>query len=409
VDSEIRSVVVIGAGQAGGRAVLAMREAGYAGKITLVGDEPHPPYERPILSKAFLLEPNAPAAWVLDADGAAAAGVELRLGLRAIAIDRDLSRVRLSDGAVLDYDRLLIATGSAVRRLTVPGLPAEDVVYLRTIDDARQLERRLRAQPDLVVIGGGFIGLEVAVSAAKRGARVTVLEAADRLLPRLGSPEVSDLVARHHRANGVDVRLGVRALEARDGTLVLSDGGQVPVDFVVAGIGVSPDTALAAEAGLEVDDGILVDAYGGTSDPRIFAAGDVTRHFSPPLGRLVRLESWQNANLQAKAAALSLLGSPTPHDETAWVWSDQGDLNIQIAGCPAQIDQTVVRGTDLETGWTVFQLHGGRLVGGLTVNRAKDMPLIRRGLANGGLRVDPTELADEAAPLRRIFSTKEPA
>lgn len=384
-----------------------MREAGYRGRITLIGAEPHPPYERPPLSKASLLDDNPATAWVFDKAGDGAADINLRLGVSAVAIDRVLRRVRLSDGAEVSYDRLLIATGSRLRRLSVPGLSPDDVIHLRTLDDARALKQRLAVGRRLAVIGGGFIGLEVAASARLLGVDVTVLEAAERLLPRLGSPEVSDLVAAHHRAHGVDVRLGVRALEARDGMLLLSDGERLAVDTVVAGIGVSPDDGLASAAGLEVDDGILVDAFGATSDPDIYAAGDVTRHFSPPLGRLVRLESWQNANLQARAAALSLLGTPTPQDETAWVWSDQGDLNIQIAGCPAQIDRTVIRGTDADAGWTVFQLHAGRLVGGLTVNRARDMPLIRRGLAHGGLRLDPAELADEAIPLRRIFSTKE--
>lgn len=384
-----------------------MREAGYRGRITLIGAEPHPPYERPPLSKASLLDDNPATAWVFDKAGDGAADIDLRLGVSAVAIDRVLRRVRLSDGAEVSYDRLLIATGSRLRRLSVPGLSPDDVIHLRTLDDARALKQRLAVGRRLAVIGGGFIGLEVAASARLLGVDVTVLEAAERLLPRLGSPEVSDLVAAHHRAHGVDVRLGVRAIEARDGMLLLSDGERLAVDTVVAGIGVSPDDGLASAAGLEVDDGILVDAFGATSDPDIYAAGDVTRHFSPPLGRLVRLESWQNANLQARAAALSLLGTPTPQDETAWVWSDQGDLNIQIAGCPAQIDRTVIRGTDADAGWTVFQLHAGRLVGGLTVNRARDMPLIRRGLAHGGLRLDPAELADEAIPLRRIFSTKE--
>ncbi len=256
-----------------------------------------------------------------------------------------------------------------------------------------------------MVIGGGFIGLEVAASAGARGCRVTVLEAADRLLPRLGSPETSALVAQHHLQNGVDIRLGVQALGAEDGVLHLSDGDRVQADLVIAGIGVSPNTDLAAAAGLTVDDGVVVDAYGATGDPRIFAAGDVTRHFSPALGCSVRLESWQNANLQGRAAALSLLGIPTPHDEVPWVWSDQGDLNIQIAGFPLQIDQTAIRG-DAEAGWTIFQLHDGRLVGGLTLNRAKDMPLIRRALGQG-LSVDPADLADDAKPLRRILTARE--
>jgi len=405
-----RGVIVVGAGQAAGRAAKAMRSAGYAGPITIFGDEPHLPYERPVLSKSGLMEARSAAPQVLGDADCASLDIAVRTATAVTAIDRAAHEVVLETGERAPYDRLLIATGGKVRRLSIEGVAPEAIFYLRTIDDAERLGERLRDRPDVVVVGGGFIGLEVAASAAKLGCHVTVVEAADRLLPRLGCPDASDYVLAHHRAAGIDIRPGTHVVRGEGGNLTLSDGAAIPSGLIVAGIGVAPDTALAEAAGLDCDDGILVDEYGRTSDPAIFAAGDVTRHYHPLLGRRIRLESWQNANVQAEAAGRTIAGMPTVAAEIPWLWSDQGDLNLQMAGAPEAIDATVIRrGDDDAEGIAVFQLSGGRLVGGVTLNRGKDMPLIRRMLAHGAFSPDPAALADPAVPLRRLIPAREAA
>lgn len=405
-----RGVIVIGAGQAGGRAAKAMRSAGFAGPITIFGDEPHLPYERPVLSKGALMTAETVPPQVLDDAECAALDIAVRTGSPVAAIDRGAREVVLADGTRTGYERLLIATGGKVRRLSIAGIAPEAIFYLRTIDDALRLRARLTGRPNVVVAGGGFIGLEVAASAAKLGCRVTVVETADRLLPRLGCPEVSDFVLAHHRAAGIDIRLDVGVASGGPGMLTLADGSELAADLIVAGIGVAPDTVLAEAAGLACDDGVLVDEYGRTSDPAIFAAGDVTRHHHPLLGRRIRLESWQNANVQGEAAGRTIAGVPTVAAEIPWLWSDQGDLNLQMAGAPETIDATVIRrGESAADGIAVFQLAQGRLVGGVTLDRGKDMVFIRRMLAQGALYPDPAALADPAVPLRRLIPAREAA
>lgn len=407
---DIHSVIIVGAGQAGGRAAKAVRAAGYSGRVVLIGEEEHLPYERPALSKAVLLDPAAQAPSVLTGADCAALDLDMRAGRAVAAIDRAAREVVLADGERLGWDRLLLATGSRVRPLAIDGVPPQSIMTLRTLDDSRLLRARLVAGADIAVVGGGFIGLEVAASAAKLGCRVTVVEAADRLLPRLGCPEASAMVLAHHRRAGIDIRLATTAKHGDGQALELSDGSSVPATLIVAGIGVSPDTALAEAAGLECDDGIIVDEYGRTSDPAIFAAGDVTRHRHPLLCRHIRLESWQNANVQAEAAGRSMVGVPTVSAEIPWLWSDQGDLNLQVAGAPERVDTVVMRGDpDGEGGIALFQFQDGQLVGGVTVNRGKDMPMIRRMLALPILQLDPQALADPDTPLRRLLPARETA
>lgn len=399
------SAVIVGAGQAGGRAVKVLREAGFKGTVTLIGAEPHLPYERPPLSKEFLQVPGARHAAVLEPDYVHQQDIQVRLGSSVVSIDRGRRVVTLDDASEVAYDRLLLATGASVRQLSIPGYPAADIHYLRTIADAQALESRLAPGRRMAIVGGGFIGLEVAASARARGCEVVVLEAADRLLPRLGSAEASEHVLRHHVHCGIDVRLGARLAGSDGRRLRLSDGGVLDTDLLVAGIGVSPNIELASRAQLATDDGIITDECGRTSDPNIFAAGDVTRQWHPALGRRVRLESWQNANLQAEAAARSMLGLPPVRCEPPWVWSDQGSLNLQVAGAPAEIDRTIVRRDDVDGSTSIFQFLGERLVGGITLNRAKEMPLIRRVLTDPASSFDPSMLADAAISLRRAMRT----
>ncbi|MFQ5958789.1 MAG: NAD(P)/FAD-dependent oxidoreductase, partial [Alphaproteobacteria bacterium] len=300
--------VVVGAGQAGGRAVEAMHAEGFAGRIVLVGEEAYLPYERPPLSKQLLIGDDGPERAFLHDEGYyRERGTDLRLGIRAIAIDRQARRIRLADGEALAYDKLLIATGSRVRRLAVPGCDLAGVHYLRDIDDSLAIRARLSADARVVVVGGGYIGLEVAAAARTRGCRVTVLEMQDALMSRVVAPEIGRFFARVHRERGVDIRTGVTVggFEGRHRLerVVGADGEAFPADLAVVGVGVVPNTDLAADAGLAIDDGIVVDEFGRTSDPDIFAAGDVTNHPSPLLGRRLRLESWQNAQNQAIAVA----------------------------------------------------------------------------------------------------------
>jgi NADPH-dependent 2,4-dienoyl-CoA reductase/sulfur reductase-like enzyme len=399
------SAVIVGAGHAGGRAVKVLREAGFKGTVTLIGAEPHLPYERPPLSKEFLQVPGARQSWVLEPDYVHQQDIQVRLGCSVVSIDRGRQVVTLDDASEVAYDRLLLATGASVRQLSIPGYPAAHIHYLRTIADAQALERRLAPDRRVAIVGGGFIGLEVAASARARGCEVVVLEAADRLLPRLGSAEASEHVLWHHVRCGIDVRLGARLAGSDGRRLRLSDGDVLDTDLLVAGIGVSPNIELASRAQLATDDGIITDEYGRTSDPNIFAAGDVTRQWNPALGRRVRLESWQNANLQAEAAARSMMGLPPVRCEPPWVWSDQGSLNLQVAGAPAEIDRTIVRRDDVDGSTSIFQFLGERLVGGITLNRAKEMALIRRVLTDLTSSFDPSMLADASTPLRRAMRT----
>jgi NADPH-dependent 2,4-dienoyl-CoA reductase/sulfur reductase-like enzyme len=401
--------VIVGAGHAGGRAVKVLREAGFKGSVTLIGAEPHLPYERPPLSKEFLQVPGARQSWVLEQDYVHQQDIQVRLGCSVTSIDRGRQVVILDDASEVAYDRLLLATGANVRQLSIPGYPTAHIHYLRTIADAQALERRLAPGQRVAIIGGGFIGLEVAASARARGCEVVVLEAADRLLPRLGSAEASEHVLRHHVRCGIDVRLCARLAGSDGRRLQLSDGGVLDTDLLVAGIGVSPNIELASRAQLATDDGIVTDEHGRTSDPNIFAAGDVTRQWNPALGRRVRLESWQNANLQAEAAARSMMGLPPARCEPPWVWSDQGSLNLQVAGAPAEIDRTIVRHDDADGSTSIFQFLGERLVGGITLNRAKEMALIRRVLTDPTSSFDPSMLADASIPLRRAMRTKAQA
>lgn len=407
---DVRSVAIIGGGQAGARCAYALRGAGFAGQVTILGDEPHAPYERPALSKALLTDPGAALPFVFPGTHFAGNDIELRTGCEVVAIDRARRAVACADGSAVSYDRLVIATGSRIRTVAIEGVDPGSILTLRTLDDSRRLRDRLGSRSALAVIGGGFIGLEVAASAAQLGCRVTVIETADRLLPRLGCREVSELVLARHRALGIDVRLATAAARGSDSRLWLSDGSAVRADVILAGVGVTPDTKLAEAAGLEVADGLWVDEFGTTSDPFIFAAGDVTRHYNPVLRRHLRLESWQNANVQAEAVGRTIAGDRTASAEIPWLWSDQGDLNLQLAGAPLAVDRMVVRGDPQSgEGIAVFQFEGERLTGAITLDRGREMPLIRRLLAHPDIRPDPALLGDPAIPLRRLIPAREAA
>ena len=396
-------LVILGAGHAGGRAAEALRAAGFAGKVTLVGSETHPPYERPPLSKELLAGTcELERTYLKPAEFYETAGIALRLGVPAQAIERAAQSLRLADGAALPYDSLLLTLGARARRLAMPGGADPHLYYLRDIDDCLKLRGVLGAGKRLVVIGAGFIGLEAAAVARGQGSAVTVLEAAATPLARVAPPALGEYFAALHRRRGVDLRTGAAvtdiAAHGGEAVVTLASGETLSADAVLVGIGAVPNSELAAEADLVVDDGIVVDAQGRTSDPRIFAAGDVTRHFNPLLGRRIRLESWQNAQNQAIAVARVMAGGAAPYAELPWFWSDQYDVNLQTAGAPERWNEIVWRGRAEDGRFTLFYLDRGVPVGGATVNNARDMRFVKL-LAIQGKAVDPARLADPAAKL----------
>ena len=375
--------VIIGAGPAGMRAAEMLRQKAPDAAIVLIGDEPHLPYDRPPLSKAFLTEGLEAARLALKPAGFyAEQRIELRLGAAATAIDRAGKSVLLSDGARIAYDRLLLATGCRGRKLPAPATDVP-IHYLRSLADAAQIRAALRPGAEIVMIGGGFIGLEIAASARKLGAAVTVLEMAPRLMSRAVPVLVSDFVRALHERHGVifefAARLNAIARGADGRPLVESARQAYPCDLVIAGIGAEPNTALAEAAGLAVEDGIRVDALGRTSDPDIFAAGDVTRHESPVLGRAIRIESWQVALNQAAVVAAAMLGASEPYAELPWLWTDQYDCNIQALGLFEASLEPVLRGDPAAGAFTLLGLDAeGRIAAAITVNNGRDMAVLRR-------------------------------
>jgi len=399
-------IVIVGAGHAGGRAAEALRGAGFKGEVLLIGEERHPPYERPPLSKELLagtIEIEKiyvrPLAWYGDN------GIALRLGTRVGEIDRGARRLRLEGAGSEAYDLLLLTTGARARMLRGPGAEHRHVLYLRDIDHTLALRPRLGPGARVAVIGAGFIGLEAAAIARKSGAAVTVIELAPQPLGRVAAPEIGAFFADLHREHGVELHLstGVAAIEENgDGLrIVTADGGAIEADLALAGIGAVPNTELAQAAGLAIEDGIVVDEFGRTSDPAIFAAGDVTRHFNPILGRRIRLEAWQNAQNQAIAVAKVMAGGTQPFAEVPWFWTDQYDVNLQMAGAPERWDALVRRPGANPRSFTLFYLQESRVVAANTINNPRDMRFAKMLIERGRV-IDPACLADPAQKLQDL-------
>ncbi|MCR6485511.1 FAD-dependent oxidoreductase [Amycolatopsis sp. OK19-0408] len=373
------TVVVVGAGQSGFQAVASLRDRGFAGRVVLVGDEPGVPYQRPPLSKAYLAgTAGLEQLHLRGADFFAEKDIELVAG-RVASIDRDAARVRLEDGAELAYDHLILATGARNRTLPVPGADLPGVLTLRTRDDADRLRESLTSAEHVVVVGGGFIGLEFASHA---GRPVTIVEAQDRLLNRVATPEISAYFAALHRDAGHTVLLGqgVSAVHGDDRAreVELSDGSRLPADLVVIAVGVVPETALAAAAGLEVANGVVVDAHLRTSDEKIFAIGDCANFPCVQAGAATRLESVQNAVDQGRSVAAALTGGEEPYASLPWFWTDQSGAKLQIAGILSGADRTVVAG-DQEAGkFSVLSFRDDVLIAVESVNRPADHIAARR-------------------------------
>ena len=401
-----RHILILGAGHAGGVAAATLRQAGFAGRITLIGSDTHPPYERPPLSKEVLAG-AAPVekTYLRPLAFYAESGISLRLGETAVMIDRKAQRVTLASVETVPYDALLLTLGARARRLPVPGGDHKRVFYLRDIADSLALREHLQPGKRLAVIGAGFIGLEAAAVARKRGVAVTVLEVQREPIQRVAAPEIGRFLANLHRGNGVDLRTGVCAVAIEESGgelhLALSTGESLAADSALIGIGAQPNIELAHASGLAVEDGVLVDEFGRTNDPNIYAAGDVTRHWNPLLKRKIRLESWQNAQNQAIAVAKAMVGGNEPFAEIPWFWTDQYDVNLQMAGAPESWDSLVWRGNPAEKSFTVFYLKDGKPVACNTVNNGRDMRFARELIAKGRA-IDPVRLADKTVKLQDL-------
>jgi len=397
-------VVIIGGGQAGCQAVATLRAEGFAGAITMVGDEPFAPYQRPPLSKTYLMGTMERDRLFLKPDAFyAQADCQTIYGVPAVSINRDAKQVALADGRVLGYDKLLIATGSRVRKIKIPGADLSGLHYLRSIADVDALRPAFQSAKTLAVVGGGYIGLEVAAVARKYDLSVTVIEALDRVMARAVSRPVSEFYERVHREAGVvfHMNTAVEGFEGREHLTGVRAGGRVfAADIALVGIGVVPNSEIAQEAGLTCDDGIRVDKFCATADPAIFAAGDCTRHHGRG-GDLIRLESVQNAIDQAKHAALAMVGKPAPYGEVPWFWSDQYDLKLQIAGLAKPDDRIVMRGDPASRKFAVFHLRDGAVAAVEAVNAAPEYMIGRKLIADAA-HVAPERLADTAIPMKNI-------
>lgn len=403
--------VIVGAGLAGAKAAEALRSEGFAGAITLVGDERDRPYERPPLSKDYLQGKSErekvfvhPEQWYPEHD------VTLMLGTRATALDPAAHQVTLGDGTTLDYDKLLLTTGSAARKLRIPGADLDGVHYLRRLGDSDRIRAAFERGGSVAVIGAGWIGLETTAAARAAGCPVTVLEMESLPLLRVLGPELAQVFADLHREHGADLRFGVHveAIEGTDGKVSgvrLADGTTVPADAVLIGVGITPQVGLAEQAGLTVDNGIVVDASLRTSDPDVFAAGDVANAQHPRLGRSIRVEHWANALNQPAVAAKAMLGQDAAYDRTPYFYTDQYDLGMEYTGYvePGGYDRVVYRGALGGREFIAFWVRGGQVLAGMNVN-VWDVTDQIKALVESGRKVDLDRLADPAVPLDSLLA-----
>jgi 3-phenylpropionate/trans-cinnamate dioxygenase ferredoxin reductase subunit len=395
--------VIVGGGLAGSVAAGTLRAGGFDGRIVLVGDEIHLPYSRPPLSKAVLRGESEgdvsilrPASWYADRE------IDLELGVRATVVDPNDRVVVLESGRRIGYDKVLLTTGGRARALDVPGFRLDGVHTLRTLDDSLAIRARLRPGLRVVVVGAGFIGAEVAASARAIGCDVTMFEIADVPLSRVLGAEVGRRYAAIHREEGVVLHtgIGLERIEGNGGVrrVVATDGVIHEADVVIAGVGMAPDVGVATSSGIEVGNGILVSERCETSIPDVYAAGDVALHPNPILGQTIRVEQWQNAQHQGAAAARNMLGHHEPFAEVPWFWSDQYDVNLQMAGLPTASDDVVFRGDESGRAFSVFYLRDGYLVAVVGLNRTKDVSQGRR-LINERAVISPEALGDESVDL----------
>jgi 3-phenylpropionate/trans-cinnamate dioxygenase ferredoxin reductase subunit len=404
------TVAIVGAGLAGFQVASVLRDQHYQGRVVLIGDEPHRPYHRPPLSKAYLLNAPDELSVAMRPDTYYAdKKIEVMTSTRAVSIDRTHRKLALDNGSVIDFEHLVLAVGARNRPLHVPGYDLNGVFFLRHLEEARALRVRLHKAKQAVVIGAGFIGLEFAAAALKLGVAVTVLEVADRAMSRALSAPMSKLFSREHSKSGMRFLFNTQLKrllddEGRVAGVETVDGAVIDADLVLIGIGVIPNVELAATCNLEIRNGVAVDANLATADPNISAVGDCASYPSPyATEEFVRLESVQNATDQARCVAARILGRPLPYSAVPWFWSDQGPLKLQIAGLTVGHDQTVVRGDPAGTSCSVFCFRGGRLLGVETVNRPADHMAARR-LVGNHIALSPAQAADEAVDLKQLVA-----
>jgi 3-phenylpropionate/trans-cinnamate dioxygenase ferredoxin reductase subunit len=406
--SDLETHVIVGASLAGATAAATLREEGFEGRVVLVGEETHLPYERPPLSKEYFRgEVAFEQALVRAADFYVDQKVEARLGVRAVRLDADDRIVELAGGERLAYDKLLIATGARNRRPPIPGLDLEGVYELRTVDDANRIRAEARPGRKAVVVGMGFIGSEVAASLRQLGVEVAVVAPGSVPLQRVLGEEVGAVLAQVHRDQGVELLFG-DSVESFEGSgrverVVTTAGRRIECDFAVIGVGVEPAAELASGTGIEVDNGIVVDRFCRTNLDGIYAAGDVANHYHPVFERRIRVEHWDNALKQGPAAARNMLGKDESYEEIHWFWSDQYDTNLQYAGFHTSWDDLVVRGSLEERNFVAFYCTEGRVLAAVAVNRGKDLrrsiPIIKAGRP-----VEPAKLRHPDIDLRTLAS-----
>ena len=403
----MEELVVIGGGQAAIQCVASLRKEGYSGSITLVGEENHLPYQRPPLSKGFLSgATESDRLYLKKIEFFQENSIQLNLGVTADRIDRDNCIVHLSDDKSIGYDKLVLATGSRVRKLKFPGSDLEGINYLRGIEDAESLKDGLLKSKNLVIVGAGYIGLEVAAVATEFDTKITVIEMADRVMNRTVDPIISDYYQELHSKNGVDFILN-ESLEKVDGDkaveqVICSGGSSIQADILVIGAGVIPNIELAEESELNCDNGISVNEYGQTEDSKIFACGDCTNHPNEKLNRRLRLESVHNAMEQSKTVATSVMGNRTAYNQIPWFWSDQYDHKLQIVGLSGDHDEVLIRGNQEESKFMLFYLKGEELIAVDAVNNPKEF-LICRKLVENKVKISSDDILNQSKNLNDLI------
>ena len=403
----MKDLVIVGAGQSAAQCVLTLKRNNFEKPIVVIGEEDHLPYQRPPLSKDYLSgDVELDRVYMKTQDFYDQNNVTVKVATKVLSLDRREKMVHLSKGEALPYENLVLATGSRVRQLEVEGSDLKNINYLRSINDSNNLKDQFQKGKSLVIIGAGYIGLEVAAAAVKKGLKVTVVEMEDRVMSRTVDPIISDYFDTLHRNKGVEIILG-SALEKFEGKafvekVVCTDGTTLDADSVVVGVGILPNQELAESAGLRCNNGILVNEFGRTEDPSIFACGDCTNHPNFYVNKNIRLESVHNALEQAKTVALSLLGKPEKYDQVPWFWSDQFEEKLQTVGLSGDHDETVVRGSIEERLFMLFYLKKGELIAVDSVNNPKDF-LISKKLVANKLKISSDVLCDQSVDLKDLL------
>jgi len=403
----MNEIVVIGSGQAAVQAVMSLKRNEFTGSIKIIGEEGHLPYQRPPLSKDFLLEEYKPERVSLKKkEFYEENGIDLILGKRAETIDTSLKEIVLSDENKINYDQLIIATGSRVRKLKVPGSEKTGIYYLRDLNDANALKKQIKKSKKMVVVGAGYIGLEVASVAASLGIEVTVIEMANRVMNRTVDPVISSYYQKLHESHGVKIHLdnGLKEFQGKESvnTVLCSDGLKLDADVVVVGAGVLPNQEIAMDAGLKCENGITVNEYGETSDQDVYACGDCTNHPNKTLNTRLRLESVHNAMEQSKTVASTIMGNRDPYDQIPWFWSDQYDHKLQLVGISGEHDEIVMRGLESEQKFLLFYLKNSVLIAVNAINSSKEFLICRKLVANK-VKISSDVLKDQSVNLNDLL------